>query len=285
MAKPKQSLVQQWDIIPVAVILVAGSILAWGWWSIEESVLSAIPNFPRFATLALTLAIVGLLQFGNLKTKRKGEILRALTHVIGVAIAFIIFWEVWTWEYLRASDWFRDTTLLTGRTAIALLTLSLACTPLVTLFGWSSLNALKKPTGNWGFAFVVIHLIMFTFDYGFVNERTNVGAVVQEAFLKQYAVIGFIAFLLLVPLAATSNKWAMKKLGKKWKQLHKLVYVINVLAVTHFIWVKLSKLDLAKPASYAIVVAFLLFVRIPAIKTRIREFKRARQAKARAARA
>ncbi len=283
MARPQQNFVRQWDIIPAAVILLVGGILSWVWFSIDERIIASVPNFPRYATIALAAAVVGLLQFSTVKTKRKGEILRALTHLAGVAIAFIIFWEIWYWEYLEAADWFRDTTLITGRTAIALLTLSLACTPLVTLFGWSSLNALKKPTGNWGFAFVVIHLVMFTFDYGFLNDRINIGAVVQEAFLKQYAVIGFIAFLLLVPLAATSNKWAMKKLGKKWKQLHKLVYVINILTVTHYIWVKLSKLDLAKPASYAIVIAFLLFIRIPAIKTRIRAFKRARKAKARAA--
>ncbi len=285
MAKSKQSWVQAWDVLPTAAILLAGGLLSWIWFLSDDGIIAAMPSFPRLATIALAAAVVGLLQFSNVKTKRQGEILRILTHFIGVATAFIIFWEVWYWEFVTASDWFGDTTFLTGRTAIAFLVLSLACTPLVTLFGWSSLNALKKPTGNWGFAFVVLHLILFSYDYGYVNGQIDFGAIASEALLKQYAVIGFIAFLLLVPLAATSNKWAMKKLGKQWKQLHKLVYVINVLAVTHYIWVKLSKLDLGKPVLYAVVVAFLLFVRIPAIKTRIREFKRARQAKARAARA
>lgn len=285
MAKSKKSFVEAWEIKPVAAVLVAGGFLSWIWFLIDDNIIAMMPNFPRYATIALAIAVVGLLQFSKVKTRRQGEILRVLTHFVGVATAFIVFWEFWYYEYLTSADWFRDITLMTGRTGIAFLMLSLACTPLVTLFGWSSLNAVKKPTGNWGFAFVVLHLIMFTFDYGLVNGGINAGAVVQEAFLKQYAVIGFIAFLLLVPLAATSNKWAMKKLGKKWKQLHKLVYLINILAVTHFLWVKLSKLDLARPLTYAIVVAFLLFVRIPAIKTRIRDFKRARKAKARAAQA
>ena len=285
MARAQQTFVEQYDIKPGAIILVAAGILSYLWWRVDGSVFDVVPFFPRYATIALAVAVAAFLQFGNMKTRRKGELLRVLTHFAGVAIGFMVFWDFWHWEHLTATDWFRTTTLLTGRAGIAFITLSLACTPLVTLFGWSSLNALKKPTGNWGFAFVVLHLIMFTFDYGVLNGNVNVGAVVEEALLKRYAVVGFIAFLLLVPLAATSNKWSQKKLGKKWKQLHKLAYVIGVLAVAHYIWVHLSKLALGKPLGYAIILAFLLFLRLPAIKTRIREFKRERRAKARAAKA
>jgi sulfoxide reductase heme-binding subunit YedZ len=93
-------------------------------------------------------------------------------------------------------------------------------------------------------------------------------ALISEAILeKPYALVGFAALLLMIPLAATSTKWAMKKLGKRWKLLHKLVYLIGVLVVFHYIW--LSKSPFPQPALFAAIVGLLLLVRLPAIRQAI----------------
>jgi methionine sulfoxide reductase heme-binding subunit len=78
----------------------------------------------------------------------------------------------------------------------------------------------------------------------------------EDLFERRYALAGFAAFLLLVPLAATSTRWAMRKLGKNWKRLHRLVYLAGILAVVHYLW--LVKADYAQPLLFAGILAALL---------------------------
>lgn len=208
--------------------------------------------------------------------------MQLLAHVVAAVFAWLVVWDWWYWEHLD-SGWVSETTFFTGKAAITLLFLSLACTPLITLFGWKQLNALKKPLGNYGFLMVVLHFVLFAFDFGIVQDSFNLGLVVDEAVRKQYALVGFLAFLMLIPLAITSNKYSQKKLGKRWKSLHKLVYPISVLASVHYIWVWTSKRAFAEPITYALILAFLLLIRIKPIKDRIRQFKRARRQARRAA--
>src|SRR5262245_14108774 len=126
----------------------------------------------------------------------------------------------------------QEATYRTGKTALILLLLALACTPLNTLLGLKQVLPLRRPLGLYAFMYVCIHLVIFAIiDYGLDVD------LIKEAIVeKRYVLVGFTAFLLLVPLAITSTKGWMRRLGKRWKKLHRLVYLVASLAVIHFVW-------------------------------------------------
>lgn len=177
-------------------------------------------------------------------------------------------------------------TYYTGDTAIRLLVLSLACTPAHTLFGFRGALKLRRPLGLYAFMYAALHFCIFLFDYGF-----DPGLLYEAVFEKRYALIGFAAFLILLPLALTSTRGWQMRLGKHWKQLHRLVYLAGLLVVIHYVW--LVKSDIRAPLAYGAVVVALLAARIPAIRlassnlhgwvaTRIRTTRRGKQHTARA---
>lgn len=300
--KPQKSLVERYELVPTAIIGTVAALISWAWWNWREAVLNfsshitpvgpfsslgeSLPFFgervfPSYVLGALAIAAVAVL-LSKLKTKRQANILRALTHAVAGIIALRVFWDFWHWFHLD-SQWYQETTFYTGKVAITFLFLSLACTPLNTLFDWKALNQLKKPLGNWGFGFAFVHLMLFVIDNGTLSGQFMPSLVIQESLQKRYVLIGWFALLLLLPLFATSNKWAIKQLGKRWKRLHQLVYVINVLAVLHYFWVWSSKRAFTQPAIYAVTLAFLLLLRLDWVKAKIRDFKRTRRAAQRAA--
>lgn len=156
---------------------------------------------------------------------------------------------------------------LTGITALTFLLLSLACTPVASISGWKRLAQRRKALGNYGFMYAALHVSTFiVVDYGF-----DLSAILRDVGTKQYIIIGAVAFLLLLPLAITSFKCWMKRLGKNWKRLHRLVYVISPLVILHFALVVKGNItslqgNLARPLLYGGVAALLLLVRVPAIK-------------------
>ncbi len=118
---------------------------------------------------------------------------------------------------------------------------------------------LRRPLGLYAFLYAAIHLVIFAVvDYGLDLEL--IWPVISE---KPYIIAGFSALLLLTPLAITSTKGWMRRLGKNWKLLHRLVYVAITLVILHFLW--LSKV-IYLPLTYGIVAAMLLILRIPAIR-------------------
>jgi sulfoxide reductase heme-binding subunit YedZ len=96
------------------------------------------------------------------------------------------------------------------------------------------------------------------------DHSLDPGAMIEDIVERPYITLGFSAFLLMIPLAATSNKLMIRKLGRKWKSLHQLVYLIILLAVLHFIW--LVKADYLEPGIYAIIAVILLAHRVGPIK-------------------
>jgi sulfoxide reductase heme-binding subunit YedZ len=156
---------------------------------------------------------------------------------------------------------------LTGITALTFLVLSLACTPVAAISGWKRLTQRRKALGNYGFMYAALHVSTFVaVDYGL-----DLNAILRDVGTKQYIIIGAAAFLLLLPLAITSFNYWMKRLGKNWKRLHRLVYVIVPLVVLHFALVVKGNItslqgNLAQPVLYGGAAALLLFLRIPAIK-------------------
>ena len=161
----------------------------------------------------------------------------------------------------------QEITYRTGKSALIMLLLSLACTPINTVFGLKQVLPLRRPLGLYAFAYAALHLGIFVYlDYGLDPE------LIREAIVeKRYVLVGFTAFLLLVPLAITSTKSSMRRLGKRWKQLHRLVYLAAPLVILHYIW--LVKADVRKPLAYGAAVALLLLLRTPAVRRGITRFR------------
>ena len=155
----------------------------------------------------------------------------------------------------------------TGRHAITLLVLSLACTPLNTLFKWSELLKRRRALGLYAFMYATIHVIIFVdLDYGLAWSL-----IIQTIFEKPYIVVGLITFLLLIPLAFTSFDIWKKRLGKTWKRLHQVIYFIAPLAVLHYAWGKKGDFfalqgEIIRPLIYGLIVVILLIVRIPQVR-------------------
>ena len=155
----------------------------------------------------------------------------------------------------------------TGRHAITLLVLSLACTPLNTLFKWSELLKRRRALGLYAFMYAVIHVILFVdVDYGFAWSL-----IFKTVFEKPYIIVGMTGFLLLIPLAWTSFDIWKKRLGKGWKRLHQLIYLIAPLIVLHYAWSKKGDFfqlsgDIIRPLIYGLIVILFLIVRIPIIR-------------------
>jgi methionine sulfoxide reductase heme-binding subunit len=148
----------------------------------------------------------------------------------------------------------------TGTQALIFLVLSLACTPAASIFGWKELTQRRKALGNYGFLYAALHVFtFFAIDYGL-----DLSAIWIDVRYKPYIIIGATAFMLLVPLAVTSFRYWMKRLGKNWKRLHRLVYIISPLVVLHFSLA--VKADLTQPLLYGSIVLILLILRIPKLK-------------------
>lgn len=127
-------------------------------------------------------------------------------------------------------DWF---TAVTGHMGLNLLMFSLACTPLVTLTGWSPLIRVRRPLGVYGLVSVTLHLLIFvTMFHAFYWE-----GIFSDIFGRNVYRVGFLAFLFMVPLGITSTRGWQRRLRRNWSRLHKLMYVIVILAALHFIWV------------------------------------------------
>ena len=151
--------------------------------------------------------------------------------------------------------------------------LTLAITPLRQLTGWSVLVRFRRMLGLYAFAYASLHFAA----YLGLDLRGFWAQVFEDIVKRPYITVGFIAWLLLVPLAVTSTTGWIKRLGRNWSRLHKLVYVIAVLAVLHFWW--LVKSDLREPALYAAIAAVLLGWRAwKALKARASAKAKARSA-------
>lgn len=144
----------------------------------------------------------------------------------------------------------------TGDWALRLLLLSLAMTPLRLILKKSWPIRFRRMIGLYAFFYASLHFSVYLFlDLG--SYWSQIGADIIK---RPFITVGFTAWLLLLPLALTSTQWMMRKLKKNWLKLHKLVYVIGVLAVIHFYW--LVKSDVREPLMYAGILALLFAIRL-----------------------
>lgn len=144
-----------------------------------------------------------------------------------------------------------------GLLALVLLIVSLACTPLRVVLGVAWLQPLRRTFGLLGFFYVVLHFLL----YAVVDQGLALKAIATDVAKRPFITVGFLAFLLLIPLAWTSTRTQVVRLGgARWRKLHKLAYLVAPLGVLHFV-LRVKK-DLTEPIVYGAIVVVLLGVRV-----------------------
>jgi sulfoxide reductase heme-binding subunit YedZ len=146
----------------------------------------------------------------------------------------------------------------TGTWTLVLLLVTLSVTPLRRISGYSELLRFRRMLGLFAFFYACLH---FT-TYIWWDQFFDWGGIVKDVIKRPFITIGFTAFVLLIPLALTSTKAMMRRLGRRWQRLHRTVYVIAVAGVVHYWW--LVKKDISQPAIYGGVLALLLGFRLAA---------------------
>ena len=148
-------------------------------------------------------------------------------------------------------------THVTGTFALVFLMLTLSVTPLRRITGYASLIRLRRMLGLFAFLYTCLHLSTFVV----LDHFFDPAAILQDVLKRPYITAGSVGFLLMVPLAVTSTAgWIRRLGGRRWQQLHRLVYFSAIAGVVHFLW--LVKADLREPLIYAAVLAVLLGYRI-----------------------
>lgn len=149
----------------------------------------------------------------------------------------------------------------TGTWTLTFLLVTLSITPLRKLFNQPALIRLRRMFGLFAFFYVSLHFI----TYIWLDQFFELPEIAKDIVKRPFITVGFLAFVLLIPLAVTSNNAVIKRMGaQRWQRLHRLVYVIGILGVVHYWW--LVKKDLTQPIIYASILAILLAYRIIAAR-------------------
>ncbi|KMM76056.1 sulfite oxidase [Xanthomonas sp. NCPPB 1128] len=181
---------------------------------------------------------------------------KAVVHALALAPMAYLGWQFWqVWQSgsdALGADPVAEVEHRTGLWALRLLLLTLAITPLRQLTGQSVLLRFRRMLGLYAFFYATVHLAA----YLGLDLRGYWTQIFEEIVKRPYITVGFLAWLLLVPLAITSTQGWMRRLKRNWGKLHKAIYAIGVLAVLHFWW--LVKSDIREPLLYAAILAVLL---------------------------
>ena len=146
----------------------------------------------------------------------------------------------------------------TGFWALTLIMVTLSITPVRRITGWSRIIQLRRPLGLFAFFYAMLHFLTYlVFDQFF-----DFNAIIDDIAKRPYITVGFPAFVLLIPLALTSTKGWIRRLGKRWQLVHRLIYVSSTLAVLHFFWKRSAKEDVFEPLVFAGILACLLVFRV-----------------------
>lgn len=184
----------------------------------------------------------------------KSRVAKPLVFVLCLLPLSSIVWRIFYGDL--GSDPIETITFATGDWTLRFLLITLAVSPFRQWFGLSALLRFRRMLGLYVFFYACCHfLIWFILDHAL-----SFGDMVEDIIDRPYITFGFSALMLLIPLAVTSNNVMVRKLGKSWKKLHRLVYAIIILGVLHYLW--LTKADYLEPGIYALIAGVLLFQRL-----------------------
>lgn len=185
---------------------------------------------------------------------------------LGIFLAALVvplYWFYQAWLLALGPDPGKVLVDRFGLGALVMLLVTLSMTPLQKLTGWPAWLLFRRQLGLWCFAYVVMHLLSYlVFILGL--DWSQLGVELRK---RPYIIVGTVAFILLLAMAVTSNRYSQRKLGRRWKKLHYLIYAVLCLGLLHFLWI--VRADLKEWTVYAGIGALLLVLRLPAISKRL----------------
>lgn len=195
--------------------------------------------------------------------KNLATLLHPISHILSILPLLVGFWDFWQ-SNLGANP-ILEITHRTGKTAITLLLFSLSISPLKVILNWPQLNKLRRPLGLYAGFYALIHFLIYIgLDYAFQWK-----AMIDNILTNFFILFGFSTGLIFLALSITSINRVLKKMGKRWKQLHRLVYLAGILASLHFILA--VKPGVLRPWPYVIIMAILLIYRIPPVQAWVKK--------------
>jgi len=162
----------------------------------------------------------------------------------------------------------RSLMLRTGSLGLVFLVASFACTPAAIVTGWSKATQIRRALGLYGFLYVALHLLI----YAVFENALELPLIVRDIGERRAMLVGLAGYVLLIPLAITSTRGWQRRLGRRWRVLHRLIYVAVPLAILHYLLLDRDFIDI--PVRYAVVVSILLIVRMPPVRRAIAQARR-----------
>lgn len=186
--------------------------------------------------------------------------IKVLKPVVFLLCLFPLGYLIWQIVFSPASfsaNPLSDITDRTGDWTLRFIVFTLAVTPMRQITGWNIVSRFRRMLGLFTFLYGSFHFL----SYVWFTQFFNIQGITEDIVKRPFITVGFIAFVLMIPLAITSTKgWISRLGGKRWQLLHKTVYVTGILGVIHYIW--RVKLDIERPMIYAVILAFLLGYRL-----------------------
>ena len=174
-----------------------------------------------------------------------------------------LYWLYEAWSFALGPDPGKVLVDRLGLGTLILLLLTLSMTPMQRLTGWPGWIAVRRQLGLWCFFYVVLHLCAYLiFVLGLDWSQLGV-----ELLKRPYIIVGSLGFVCLLALAVTSNRYSQRRLGVRWKKLHRLAYVVLGLGLLHMLWI--VRADLKEWVIYAVIGGGLMLMRLPVVKRRI----------------
>ncbi|MCS3471195.1 sulfoxide reductase heme-binding subunit YedZ [Pseudomonas sp. JUb42] len=184
--------------------------------------------------------------------------------VFVAACAVPAYWLYQAWIFALGPDPGKVLVDRLGLGTLVLLLITLAMTPLQRMSGWPGFISVRRQLGLWCFTYVALHMLAYSFFIlGFDWAQLGV-----ELVKRPYIIVGALGFVGLLMLAVTSNRYSQRRLGSRWKKLHRLVYVILGLGLLHMLWI--VRADLKEWAVYASIGVVLLGLRVPFVAQRLK---------------
>ncbi|WP_302139117.1 protein-methionine-sulfoxide reductase heme-binding subunit MsrQ [Halomonas alkalicola] len=190
----------------------------------------------------------------------------------GVFLAALAPLALWAWQvatHAAGPEPGRFLLLNTGIGALWMLLLTLSLTPLTRLTRWKGFTLIRRQLGLWTLAYACLHVL----SYALFILGLDWALLGSELVKRPYIIVGMLALLGLMALGATSSHWAMRRLGKRWKPLHRLAYPILGLVLLHFFWV--VRADLKEWVMYAVAAALIMATRLPPVARALPRVRRA----------
>ncbi|BCX02456.1 MAG: hypothetical protein KatS3mg053_0394 [Candidatus Roseilinea sp.] len=191
---------------------------------------------------------------------------RVLAHAAGLVPLAILVFDYASGQLGAIPE--RAAMLRTGALSLALLIATFACTPVAILSGWRGAVQIRRALGLYGFAYAGLHILIYVLYDGQLDPEL----IVRDLFERPAMSIGMAAFALLIPLALTSTSGWQRRLGKRWRTLHALIYIAMPLSALHFLWLDRDILD--APIAVAVVIGLLLLARWPPLRRAVARLRR-----------